>query len=62
MLIKQYQASLHRMPFLFNLITFDSLTNLLSLSEIYQQFILDMQHTSLPEYIAVFFGIAKCMV
>jgi nicotinamide mononucleotide transporter len=27
--------------------------------EIYQQFILDMQHTSLLEYIAVFFGIAS---
>jgi nicotinamide mononucleotide transporter len=31
----------------------------LSLSEIYQQFILDMQHTTLLEYIAVFFGIAS---
>jgi nicotinamide mononucleotide transporter len=31
----------------------------LSTSEIYQQFISDMQHTSLLEYIAVFFGIAS---
>ena len=31
----------------------------LSLSEIYHQFILDMQHTTLLEYIAVFFGIAS---
>ena len=28
-------------------------------SEIYQQFLLDIQHTSLLEYIAVFFGIAS---
>jgi nicotinamide mononucleotide transporter len=31
----------------------------LSPSEIYHQFILDMQHTSVLEYIAVFFGIAS---
>lgn len=31
----------------------------MSLSEIYQQFILDIQHTTLLEYIAVFFGIAS---
>ncbi|HSQ43799.1 MAG TPA: nicotinamide riboside transporter PnuC [Ginsengibacter sp.] len=31
----------------------------MSLSEIYRQFISDMQHTSLLEYIAVFFGIAS---
>jgi nicotinamide mononucleotide transporter len=31
----------------------------LSVSQIYQQFILDMQHTTLLEYMAVFFGIAS---
>ncbi len=31
----------------------------MSFSEIYQQFILDIQHTSLLEYIAVFFGIGS---
>ncbi|HEY5407196.1 MAG TPA: nicotinamide riboside transporter PnuC [Ginsengibacter sp.] len=31
----------------------------MSLSEIYQQFVSDMQHTTLLEYIAVFFGIAS---
>jgi nicotinamide mononucleotide transporter len=31
----------------------------LSFSQIYQQFISDMQHTTLLEYIAVFFGIAS---
>ena len=31
----------------------------MTLQEIYQQFILDMQHTRLLEYIAVFFGIAS---
>ena len=31
----------------------------MSLSEIYHQFILDIQHTTLLEYIAVFFGIAS---
>jgi nicotinamide mononucleotide transporter len=31
----------------------------LGLSEIYRQFILDMQHTTLLEYIAVFFGIGS---
>ena len=31
----------------------------MTLPEIYDQFILDMQHTSLLEYIAVFFGIAS---
>ncbi|MGH2647839.1 MAG: nicotinamide riboside transporter PnuC [Ginsengibacter sp.] len=31
----------------------------MSFTEIYQRFILDMQHTSLLEYIAVFFGIAS---
>jgi nicotinamide mononucleotide transporter len=31
----------------------------LRVSEIYQQFLLDIQHTSLLEYIAVFFGIAS---
>lgn len=31
----------------------------MTLQEIYQQFILDMQHTTLLEYIAVFFGIAS---
>jgi len=31
----------------------------LSLTEIYHQFVLDMRHTSLLEYVAVFFGIAS---
>src|SRR6476660_5211700 len=31
----------------------------MTLQEIYHQFIMDMQHTSLLEYIAVFFGIAS---
>ncbi len=43
------------MPFLFIPIDFFHL----SLSEIYQQFVVDMQHTTLLEYIAVFFGIAS---
>ena len=32
---------------------------LFDISEIYRQFIIDMQHTTLLEYIAVFFGIAS---
>ncbi|HVZ95284.1 MAG TPA: nicotinamide riboside transporter PnuC [Chitinophagaceae bacterium] len=31
----------------------------MSLSEVYHQFVSDMQHTTLPEYIAVIFGIAS---
>ena len=31
----------------------------MSITQLYQQFILDVQHTSLLEYIAVFFGIAS---
>ncbi len=31
----------------------------MSITEIYQQFIIDIQHTSLLEYVAVFFGIAS---
>ncbi len=45
------------MPFSFNLSYFWLLTNHLSFSEIYHQFVLYMQRTSLLEYIAVFFGI-----
>src|ERR1700733_2529549 len=40
------------MPFLLKLIS-------LSISQIWQQFIADMQHTTLLEYIAVLFGIAS---
>ena len=45
------------MPFSFNLSYFWLLTNHLSFSEIYHQFILYIQRTTLLEYIAVLFGI-----
>ncbi len=47
------------MPFYFDVSYFCQSTFFLSLSEIYRQFILDMQHTTLLEYIAVLFGIAS---